>query len=251
ALEKAGKTQEAAKHYRKVLELNPDDADALMRLADMEMKNKNYDQVIKLYEKALPKVRNKGAVYANLGFAYGEIKVYKSSAENYERALKAGFKSPQLHYNLAYAYSKLGRRKEAISNYEKYAALQPTENVLNILADAYMREKRYDDAIRISRRLLNLTKKKAGAYANLGRAYGAKGDADRAIEMYKQSLKYDSEDDAVFAGLGEAYEKKGLYQEALNAYQTAYQLNPESARAARKIPALKIKIMQDKHRAEE
>jgi tetratricopeptide (TPR) repeat protein len=98
---------------------------------------------------------------------------------------------------------------------------------------------------------LTVTKKKGGAYASLGRAYGAKGDTDRAIEMYKQSLHYDAEDDATYTGLGEAYEKKGLYQEALKAYQSAYQLNPESARAARRIPALKVKIIQERHRGEE
>ena len=114
-----------------------------------------------------------------------------------------------------------------------------------------MREKRYDEAIKTARRLLTITKKKGRAYANLGRAYGAKGDADLAIEMYRQALKYDREDDAVYAGLGEAYEKKALYQEALKAYQNANQLNPENQRAARRIPALKIRIIQEKHQGEE
>jgi tetratricopeptide (TPR) repeat protein len=97
---------------------------------------------------------------------------------------------------------------------------------------------------------LSQTKKKAAPYATLGRAYGAKGDVDKAIEMYRLSLRYDAEDDAVYSGLGEAFEKKGLPKEALNAYQKAYEINPESTRAARRIPALKIKIMQDQHQTD-
>jgi tetratricopeptide (TPR) repeat protein len=46
--------------------------------------------------------------------------------------------------------------------------------------------------------------------------------------------------------LGEAYEKKGLYQEALKAYINAYELNPESAKATKRIPKLKIQLLQKK-----
>jgi cytochrome c-type biogenesis protein CcmH/NrfG len=60
------------------------------------------------------------------------------------------------------------------------------------------------------------------------------------------ALKYDREDDEIYANLGEAYEKKGLYSEALKAYTSAYALNPESEKAAQKIPKLKIKLLQEK-----
>lgn len=59
-------------------------------------------------------------------------------------------------------------------------------------------------------------------------------------------MKYDRSDDGIYAGLGEAYEKKGLYAEALKAYTSAYELNPESSKAARRIPKLKILLLQKK-----
>jgi len=67
-----------------------------------------------------------------------------------------------------------------------------------------------------------------------------------AIKNYRIALKYDREDNELYNNLGEAYEKKGLYPEALKAYINAYELNPESARAARAIPRLKIKLLQEK-----
>ncbi len=80
---------------------------------------------------------------------------------------------------------------------------------------------------------------------SVGDAYGLKGDLDRQIEYYRMSLKIDPEDDEVHANLGAAYEKKGLYDEAIKAYTEAYRLNPE-AKTARKIPKLKIKLLQEK-----
>jgi tetratricopeptide (TPR) repeat protein len=67
-----------------------------------------------------------------------------------------------------------------------------------------------------------------------------------AIKNYKIALRYDRDDDEVYSNLGEAYEKKGMYSEAIKAYTNAYSLNPESAKAAQKIPKLKIKVLQEK-----
>ena len=67
-----------------------------------------------------------------------------------------------------------------------------------------------------------------------------------AIKNYRIALRYDRDDDDVYSNLGEAYERKGMYQEALKAYTNAYALNPESAKAAQRIPKMKIKLLQEK-----
>ena len=88
--------------------------------------------------------------------------------------------------------------------------------------------------------------KKAASYSSLGYAYAARGEWDKAIENYLIALKYDREDDELYANLGEAYEKKGLYPEALKAYTNAHELNPDSPRANKRIPKLKILLLQKK-----
>ena len=190
----------------------------------------------------------KASIHANLGFAYGELKKYKLSSEHYEKAIKYGIKDPQVHYNLAYTYDKLGRKKEAIREYEYVASSHPNMDVLDILAEYYTDEKQYENAIKTYKKMITINPKKATAYSGLGYVYGLKNDIDKEIEYYKISLKYDAEDDDVYLSLGKAYEKKGMYQDALKAYIHAYELNPDSTVAAKKIPALKIKILQQKHR---
>jgi tetratricopeptide (TPR) repeat protein len=179
-----------------------------------------------------------------MGFAYGELKKYPAAAASYEKAIKNGNHDPQVVYNLAHAYGKLGKTQEATKLYEQYAARHPNRDVLNVLAEFYMQEKLYDKAISAYRRLLKLDPDKASVYANLGHAYALKGDADRAIESYRLSLKHDAEDDVVYVNLGMAYEKKGMFTEALNAYKTAYELNPESKKAAARYREIRIKMLQ-------
>jgi tetratricopeptide (TPR) repeat protein len=69
---------------------------------------------------------------------------------------------------------------------------------------------------------------------------------DLAIRNYTIALKFDGDDADIYDNLGEAYEKKGLFQKALETYKRAYALNPESAKAAQRIPRLKIKFLQEK-----
>ncbi|HUH66086.1 MAG TPA: tetratricopeptide repeat protein, partial [Syntrophales bacterium] len=224
------------------------DIEATTKLADIDFKHKRYADAIRVYERLLKSVPKKASIHANLGFAYGELKKYKLSAEHYEKAIKYGMKDPQVLYNLAYTYDKLGRKKEAIREYEQIASTSPNMDVLDILAEYYTDEKQYENAIKTYKRMLSINPKRAVAYSGLGYVYGLKNDTDREIEYYKMSLKYDREDDDVYLNLGKAYEKKGMYQDALKAYTQAYELNPDSSVAAKKIPALKIKMLQQKHR---
>jgi tetratricopeptide (TPR) repeat protein len=131
-----------------------------------------------------------------------------------------------------------------MAEYEKISP--PTREVLGILAHFYLKENNCAVAIKYYKKIAQLEPKKSGSYDSLGYAYAACHDLDKAIQNYRIALKYDRDDDEVYANMGEAYEKKGLYQEALKAYTNAYELNPESAKAAQKIPKLRIKLLQEK-----
>ncbi|MBW2599129.1 MAG: tetratricopeptide repeat protein, partial [Deltaproteobacteria bacterium] len=158
-----------------------------------------------------------------------------------------GAKGEYIHYNLAFAYDQIGKRKEAISEYEKFALHKPAMEVLTILANYYMEEKQYDSAISTYEKMIKISPHAAGLYSGIGYACSLKGDTDRAIANYKASIRYDSEDDVVYCLLGNAYEKKGMYNEALREYTNAYQVNPDSNEAARKILDIKIRMLQKKH----
>jgi tetratricopeptide (TPR) repeat protein len=97
------------------------------------------------------------------------------------------------------------------------------------------------------RKIIKLDPKSSVAYAGLARIYGLKGDVAKEIANYKASIKYNGKDYSSRLGLGKAYEKKGMYKEALKEYTSAHQLNPDSSEAIRKIPEMKIKILQQKY----
>lgn len=282
AYEKTGKYSQAADQYRLALKTKPGDAAILNAWGVSSLKAGKYDEAIRIYSELLRKNSRDAAAHANLGLAYGgkgqvreEIASYKRSlklnaknatvhfnlagayerlkmtgdaAREYEKALRLGAKDPQIHYNLAQAYDKLGQRRKAAVEYEKYAAVHPTPDVLQALAGLYLKMNQWNGAIRSYERMLKLTPKKASLYVDLGRVYGLKGNVDQEIGHYRTALRYDRENEGAHLLLGAAYEKKRMWKEALEEYRSAYHLNPESGKAARKIPQLKIKILQQKHK---
>ncbi|HOP35709.1 MAG TPA: tetratricopeptide repeat protein, partial [Syntrophales bacterium] len=141
----------------------------------------------------------------------------------------------------------LGKKKKVLEVCERYAAVKPAPEAFTLWAEYSMRYKEYSGAIKAYEKMIALDPKRGELYAGLGLAYSAKGDLDRAIENYRKALRYDREDDVTHLNLAAAYEKKGRYEEALKAYTMAYQLNPDSAEAARKIPEMKIRILKQKY----
>ncbi len=270
AYEKGKNDREAAKTYAQVLKIKPNDNDAQARLAGLAFKNGNYTEAIARYEKAIKNMNGKAAAYANLGFAYGEKKNFKKAVENYEKAIKSGNKDPQVRTNLASAKNELSGRKAVVE--ERTAAAEkapvaekspaaekvsapaktavPAGKAPNRRIERYMKAKKYDLAIADYKALIRKSPKNASYYEGLGDVYGLKGDTNRQIESYQRSLKLGKASDGVYTRLGQAYEKKGRLKEALAAYSKAYELNPDSAAAGRRIPQLKIKMLQEKHRGE-
>jgi len=247
AYERGKNEEKAVKTYQAVLKARPNDLEALKRLADLDLKERRYGEAVKKYEQLVHSSTTNPSVYANLGYAYSELKNYAQSVKYYEKAVKAGIKDFQIYYNLGFVYEKLGRERDAIRAYEKYEKEKPSPEMTQIMARLYLGEKKYDQAIQAYRKLIKKNPKKAAWYTSLGYAYGRKGDINNEINSYKTALRYDPEDDETYYHLAEAYERKGMYEEALAAYSNAYDLNPELSQAARKIPRLKIKILEKKH----
>ncbi len=246
AYEKEKKFAEAGAEYKEALKLNPNDYEAAGRLADIRFIEKKYQEAAVLYEKIIRKNPRKAALYTRLGFSYAALKQSGRAAENWEKAVRYGETDPQVRANLGKIYAQGGNIRKEKALYEKMATQKPAEGDLTRLLEIYSREKNYDKALGVYRKLIKLNPRKASLYSGAAYLYGLKGDTDKQIEYCLLSLKYDPEDYDAHVNLGAAYEKKGLLPEALNSYTAAYRLNPESQTAAKNIPRIKIMIMRQK-----
>ncbi len=87
------------------------------------------------------------------------------------------------------------------------------EDLYDQAVDLYADEK-YDEAIEVYNRALEIDPKFTDAVHGLAMCYQAKGDLDAAIELTKRYLEQEPEDILAFTNLSMFYQKKGMIKEA-------------------------------------
>ncbi len=151
---------------------------------------------------------------AVLGAAYYELKQYDKVIPVFEKILKedpALARANNLPVSLAYSY--------------------------NELAEAKIRNREIDSAIRDLRRAIELTRSKPTAlfYYNLGICYYYKGEYENARIATQKAIELTLKPKTRLAGawtnLGLIYYYQGKYDKAIEAYDTALKIDPENANA--------------------
>jgi len=128
AVKIAGDTPDKAKRLLlKFLELAPENPSTHYLLGRIYTNEKDYQQAVAAYEKAVELKTDIAGVYFNLGFIYYAVKKDYSRAQGmYKRTVELSppFLDEAL-FNLALTQKKLGKRQESITNLESAIRVNP------------------------------------------------------------------------------------------------------------------------------
>jgi len=96
---------------------------------------------------------------------------------------------------------------------------------------AYVKQKRWDDAVREFQAALRIDPDNASAHFALGVVYGKQGNSDEAIREFQAVLRVNPNLPQAHLNLGLAYDQQGRSGEAIRELQVAAQLGSQQARA--------------------
>jgi adenylate cyclase len=156
---------------------------------------------------------------------------------------KAAYESLQKAIQLAPAHSEAydvfglfhiltGKKAEAIKILEKASMNDPLAPHLNhLLAEAYIMNNQYDDAIRIADRLLEMNPQMRIALETKGWCYGMKGDWHKAAEYFTEVHRLTNHPLKGLAPLGFAYGMLGEKEKALEIIKKIEQRQTEEPNA--------------------
>jgi tetratricopeptide (TPR) repeat protein len=104
--------------------------------------------------------------------------------------------------------------KASASAVRSHGGLMPDkEELYDEAVDLYADDK-YDEAIEVYKRALELDPGFTDAVHGLSMCYHAKGDLDSAIELTKRYIEQSPEDILAFTNLSMFYQRKGMIKEA-------------------------------------
>ncbi len=228
----AGRLDLADAAYERVLQINPNQADALRLRAIIYAGQGRQAEATALLESALRAKPNFPEAHYTLGNLLQSTGQVASAIEHYQQAIKQRPNFPEAQCNLGNAFAAEGRHEQAIGAYR--AALKGNPNhaeVHNNLSVAYRKTRRIDEALSAAQRALKCRADYADAWNNQGIAQKTLGRLNEAIESYRRAVSLD----ALFAegiyNLAQALDESGRPDEALQTYRHALALKPAYAEA--------------------
>ncbi len=195
AYQKAGHVDKAAETYKKLVELNPDDAKYYL------------NTIVKMYDgagmpdKAIETTKamidlnpqDADAIY-NLGYMYVQLKKFDEAVETFKKAIDVRPNFEYAYSNLGYCYTQLKKYNESIETYKKLTEINP-ENADGWMSIGigYMYLKKFDPAVEPLQRAIELKPDNAYAYYNLGICFLNLQDYRSARDIHKQLQAVDAD----------------------------------------------------------
>ena len=227
ALHREGLFVSAAAIYRKILALEPRNADAFHLLGLIALQTSSPQEAALLISQAIEINSNVANYYSNLASALIELKQFEAAISNCKKALLLKNDFAEAYTNLGLALRELKKFELAIECYDKAIALSPN------LAEAYSNKaivllelKQFEAAMTNCNMAIELKPEFVSAYLNRGIALHALKLFDAAVASYDKAISLNPDYAEAYNNKGSVLEELKLHAEALVNYQTAINLKP-------------------------
>jgi tetratricopeptide (TPR) repeat protein len=197
----AKRNVEAASYFQKVLAVDPNHVDTLLRMGISKLREKNPQDAILVHQKALGLDPDNQEVLFSLAADYEEMKRFDDALAMYKRILSRDPSNLSALIRMRDLYQRLGQWEELYETQRKLIAnpLTPSEQEVE------------------HRRLVGFT-------YELGRSLLEAGDLEKAKKTFRSAIKLDKDFVPAYLGLGEVYLEEGKVPDAAELWEKAYKM---------------------------
>ena len=269
-LEQQNKWQEAAKCYRKALDISmalpalpPSQEDKISsalpeekeKIPASEVKSSitpttvelseatlnpqtQLDKAIARYYKQSKLQPNSPKIHTDLGNLYSRKREWQKAIACYRKAIDLKPKYANAHLNYARVLLKIGRQKEFIKEMQLALSMQPKiGSALDrfYLGNALAEHQQHRQAIGFYYKAIVLNPKFIQAYHRMAEALSQQGKHQQAIEFLKQGIERNPQDADSFFFLGQQFESIQDWDSAVKTYSQVLQLEPKYPGASQKL----------------
>lgn len=150
-------------------------------------------------------------------------------------------------YNtLAANYVETNQPKQALLIYEN--SLKETPNDINLMIAAgnlFYIQKRFDDVVRILKKVLQIEPSHRDALANLALSYDSLGKTDKALTAYQKAVEANPQDTGLIFLLGVHHYNRNNFTKAIELFERVLELNPGEFESTSNIGNAYLSIAED------
>ncbi|MBC7863968.1 MAG: tetratricopeptide repeat protein [Bacteroidia bacterium] len=208
-------------------------AEELYTQAEVKYKEKEYNEAVKLYTKAIDKQKDSCKYFADRGRTYGELKLWAAALDDYDKAVSLRKNYWYPYQGRAILLQKMGRHEFSLKDYDMMLKLAPSDDIKkevyinNAMNHAILKD--LDAAYNDCMKALEIDSLCAAAYANLGNVMLAQENPEKALGYFLKSYRLDSTHISILSDLGFIYGKLEKYTEAILYLNKSIKMNPGEA----------------------
>lgn len=166
------------------------------------------------------------------GATFFQKKDYARAGNEFKRAISLDPTNAQSYNYLANAYLAQNKYDEAIKTYKSSLALDPTQDSVHTnLGNIYLQQKKYNLAEKEFKEAARLNPTDTVAPYTLGQLYLNTDRLSEAEAQFKKVAKMAPNDPNPYYSLGVTYNKEGKYAEAVKELTKAVKIRPKMAAA--------------------
>ncbi len=228
----AGELSQAEALYQQILNLDPEQPDALHLLGITAHQVGNHERAVVLIQKALAVKPDYHDAHNNLGNVLQVMGRFEEAVTEYSLALTHKPDYADAHSSLGAALRALGKLDQAVVSYQQALALKPgLHDTWYNLANTLRALGQLDEAVAGYGKALVLKPDHAAAHCNLGNVLKDLGKDDAALTSYQNALSIKPDYAEAHYNLANALKDLGKTDEATSRYHRAIAANPNYAEA--------------------
>ncbi|CAB1064797.1 hypothetical protein D1BOALGB6SA_9594 [Olavius sp. associated proteobacterium Delta 1] len=218
----SGQLEQAEASYCRILEIAPQQADALHLLGLIHGEKGSLETAKKLIDRAIQNDANVPVFYVSFGDILQREEKFTEAVNYYRKALSLNPNLVEGLCNMGNALRQLAQYNQAIACYRKSLVCNPRlPEAYNNMGLAYSQQDQYDSAETCFKTAIALSPDYAQAYNNLGNVYRDKFDYQAAMEQYHQALSLAPESSMINYNLGILFQIRNEADKAVLYYQKA------------------------------
>jgi tetratricopeptide (TPR) repeat protein len=219
---------EAIVKYEKAVELNPKFAPPHNNWGVMLYNQKKYEEAVAKYQKAIELDPKFAAAYYNWGILLQDQKKYEEAIAKYRKAIELDPKYEDSYYSWGNVLYERKKYDEAIAKYQQAIEVDPKSPLpYNSWGNALYNQKKYDQAIAEYQKAIEVDPRYALPYFNWGLLLSDQKKYDEAIARYQQALQLDPKYAAAYYNWGIVLRRQGRLDQAEEKLAKARELSPE------------------------
>jgi tetratricopeptide (TPR) repeat protein len=232
-----GQLDEASSHLERALQVNPNQHDGLIWLANVRKSQREFDRAIALLRRALAIQPNDASVSTLLGICCLSAGEYKLAVESFLKVLKLEPRAAQAYFNLGLALRMQNRNQEALEAFLKALEYDPgrAQNYLQIFKQ-FQQLSRWSEAIDTLLEGRERHPQSPILAEALAAAYGRLNQPAKAESIYREMAQRDA---SSAIGYAKWLQEQGRFQDSVEVLESCISRDPLQGAAYRELAEAK------------